>query len=176
VTEDHAVVLLDDEQDEYNLPSDQQFTKTYYWDIRTLANPILKSVFQSSERSIDHNQYIIGDYTYQSNYESGLRILHINRATETLSQVAYFDVYPIRTAAQFNGAWSVFPYYSSGNIAISSINHGLFMVKPNMLAIQELVESGKTYAEKTRNRTSGVVGKVCDSISERISCDAPVLC
>jgi len=175
VTDDHQVALMDDEQDEYNLGSNQQFTKTYYWDIRSLRAPVLKSVFQSSERSIDHNQYIIGNLVYQANYESGLRILSINRATETLSQVGYFDVYPARTAAQFNGAWSVYPYFPSGNIAISSINHGLFMVKANVAAINELIESGETYAEKTRNLTS-VAGGICEAISERIPCPAPKLC
>jgi choice-of-anchor B domain-containing protein len=175
VTEDHQVILLDDEQDEYNLGTNQQFTKTYYWNIASLTNPTLQSVFQSSERSIDHNQYIIGDYTYQANYEAGLRMLRINRSTNTLTQVAYFDVYPARTAAQFNGAWSVYPYFQSGNIAVSSINHGLFMVTPNWAGINKIVESGKPYAEKTRNLTS-VAGSICERLSERLQCDAPVLC
>jgi len=172
LTEDHRVVLLDDEQDEYNLASNSQFTKTYFWDVSNLRAPALRSVFQSSERSIDHNQYIIGDLTYQANYEAGLRILRINRITNQLSQVAYFDVYPARTAAQFNGAWSVYPYFPSRNVAISSINHGLFMVTPNYAAIENLVASGETYAEKSRNLTGGI----CDKISEKLQCSAPVLC
>jgi len=175
LTEDHEVVLLDDEQDEYNLGTNQQFTKTYFWDVRNLRAPELKSVFQSSERSIDHNQYVVGDYTYQANYEAGLRVLHINLATNQLTQVAYFDVYPARTTAQFNGAWSVYPYFKSGNIAISSINHGLFMVTADQFAMAEIVKSGQTYAEKTRNLTS-VAGGICDAISERIPCYAPIKC
>jgi len=98
--------------------------------------------------------------------------LRINRSTNTLSQVAYFDVYPARTAAQFNGAWSVYPYFPSGNIAISSINHGLFMVTPNLAAINQLIESGETYAEKTRNFTCGMDNRVI----ETMQCAAPVLC
>jgi len=131
-------------------------------------------VFTSTETSIDHNQYIIGDYTYQSNYESGLRMLHINRDTHTLTQVAYFDVFPERTTAAFNGAWSVYPYFKSGNIAISSINHGLFMVTPDWSGINRLLESGET-GERTRSLKS-VAGAICDKISEKMPCSAPVEC
>ena len=31
--------------------------------------------------------------------------------------------------AEFNGAWSVYPYFKSENILISDINSGLFIVK-----------------------------------------------
>lgn len=50
----------------------------------------------------------------QANYESGLRILHIDRETYELTQVGYFDVYPPGTTAEFNGSWSVYPYFKSG--------------------------------------------------------------
>jgi len=178
VTEDHRVILLDDEQDEYRLTSNQQFTKTYVWDIDSLTNPTLKSVFQASVRSIDHNQYIIGDYTYQANYESGLRMLKINRAAFTLSLVAYFDVFPSRTTSEFNGAWSVFPYYKSGTVVISSIDYGLFVVKPNWAGINKLLESEVTYAEQTRTREvlSHRNGSVCPALVETQVCVAPSLC
>jgi len=178
LTEDHQVILLDDEQDEYNKPSAQQFTKTYVWDVRVLSQPNLRSVFQSSERAIDHNQYILGDYSYQANYESGLRILHINRATYELTNVGYFDAYPTRTTAQFNGLWSVYPYHRSGTIGLSSINHGLFLVKANMRNIETLVESNTTFAEQTRTRPvlESAVSATCPNVFETKPCDATVQC
>jgi len=177
VTEDHALLLLDDELDEQDEGAEN--TKTYVWNIENLRNPLLKSVFTSSEKSIDHNQYIIGDYTYQSNYESGLRILRINRATETLSQVAYFDVHPISTEAEFNGAWSVFPYFPSGNIAINSINYGLFIASPDWDGINALVASQETYAEQSRTRQVVAVeekGASCPNLVESKACSIPVDC
>lgn len=57
----------------------------------------------------------------QANYESGLRILHIDRETYELSQVGYFDVYPPGTTAEFNGSWSVYPYFKSGKRSWMSI-------------------------------------------------------
>jgi len=178
VTEDHSTLLLDDEQDEYRLATNQQFTKTYVWDIKDLLTPTLRSVFQSTERSIDHNQYIIKNLAYQGNYESGLRILNINQATFTLNQVAYFDAYPARTTSEFNGVWSVYPYFASGNVVVSSINHGLFIVKPNVAAIKELIESQETHAEQTRTRPVIPLrrGAVCPVQRETRACPAPVLC
>jgi choice-of-anchor B domain-containing protein len=178
LTEDHKIVLLDDELDEQDKPEDEQFTKTYVWDVTDLLNPELKTIFQSSERSIDHNQYIIGDFTFQANYESGLRILHIDRDTNVLSLAAYFDVFPSRTTAEFNGAWSVYPYFKSGTVVISSIDYGLFVVRPNWEAIDQLVASGATYAQQTRTRPAavGASGAYCPLRTESRTCAAPVLC
>jgi len=176
VTEDHRVILLDDEQDEYRLASNSQFTKTYVWDIDSLTAPTLRSVFQASVRSIDHNQYIIGDLTYQANYESGLRILRLNRSTFTLSLVAYFDVFPSRTTSEFNGAWSTYPYFKSGNVLISSIDYGLFVVRPRVAEINKLIESQTTYGEQNRTRSVLSDGAVCPALVETRACDAPELC
>lgn len=43
-----------------------RFTKTYVWDVSNLQQLNLRSIFQSTERSIDHNQYIIGNLAYQA--------------------------------------------------------------------------------------------------------------
>jgi choice-of-anchor B domain-containing protein len=178
VTENHELVLLDDELDENGQTPDRQFTKTYAWDVRDLQNPTLRSIFEASVRSIDHNQYILGDLTFQSNYESGLRVLHINEATYELNLVAFIDIYPIRTAAEFNGAWSVYPYFPSGNVVIQSINHGLFVVEPDMPAIRKQIQSKAIYAEQTRSRPVLSVnkGSYCPALVETKTCDAPVLC
>ena len=46
-----------------------------------------------------------------------------------MRKVAYFDTYSADDSASFNGAWNNYPYFPSGNIAISDINGGLFVVK-----------------------------------------------
>jgi len=170
-------LLLDDEQDEQGKPTNQQFTKTYVWDVTNLQSPQLRSVFEASVRAIDHNQYIVGDLSYQANYESGLRVVRINTSTHTLSTVGYFDAYPTRTTTAFNGLWSVYPYFRSGNVALSSINHGLFMVKPNIAAMDALYEN-QTYAEQTRTRPviESMQGAYCPALTETRQCDAPVFC
>jgi choice-of-anchor B domain-containing protein len=178
LTEDHAVILLDDELDENEKPTDEQFTKSYVWDVSNLEMPDLKFIFQHGVRSIDHNQYIIGDYTFQANYESGLRILHINRSTYELKSVAYFDVFPSRTTSDWYGSWSVYPFFKSGNVLISSIDYGLFVVKPDWAAIEPLALSDSTPAEQTRTRPllSAIRGAVCPALAESRSCSANVFC
>jgi choice-of-anchor B domain-containing protein len=85
-------------------------TATYVWDISDMDAPVLKTVFKSEVESIDHNQYIYRGYTFQSNYEAGLRILWLDQETWTLTQTGFFDVYPPSTTAQFRGTWSNYPY------------------------------------------------------------------
>ena len=45
-----------------------RYTKTYIWDIVDLETPTLMNTYYSSQKSIDHNQYVLGNLTYQSNY------------------------------------------------------------------------------------------------------------
>merc|ERR1712079_499289 len=87
--------------------------------VTSLRSPSLDSIFRSSMISTDHNNYVVGDKLYQSNYVAGLRILQIQEDFK-LEEVAYF-VTP--------SAWSVYPYFPSGNIIVSSIPGGLFVLR-----------------------------------------------
>merc|ERR1711879_1032729 len=49
-----------------------------------------------------------------------------------MGEVAYFDVWPDSDSARFNGAWSTYPFFNSGTVIISSIEGGLFVVKPTV--------------------------------------------
>jgi hypothetical protein len=44
--------------------------------------------------------------------------------------VGYFDTNPESDAPSFNGTWSNYPYFPSGNIAVSTFTH-FFMVRPS---------------------------------------------
>jgi hypothetical protein len=90
------------------------------------------STYNGKAESIDHNQYVKGNRTYQSNYRSGLRVLDISdSANGNLSEAGFFDVYPEDDEAEFNGTWSNYPYFASGNIIVSGIEQGLFVVRPH---------------------------------------------
>lgn len=157
LTEDQTIVLLDDELDENKdvtpEPGTQGQTITYLWDVTNLHNPVLKKHYISAEVAIDHNQYVLGDLTYQSNYGAGLRILHIDNANYQLKEVAYFDCLPTNLpTAEFEGTWSNYPYFKSGNVIVSSIEYGLFTVRPNHSEIQVAVDMPASYSEQTRTR------------------------
>jgi len=168
VTEDHTVVLLDDELDEQL--STNKFTKTYIWDVTDLDNPVLRNTYQAAQESIDHNQYILGDLTYQANYESGLRILQIDQANFDLTEVAYFDVFPSRDTANFFGSWSVYPYLPSGNVIVSSIDYGLFVVRPNAAAMKAEGKAKKSYARRYRDIVSKDLEATCPAMQNIKQC------
>lgn len=48
-----------------------------------------------------------------------------------MEEEGFFDTYPSNNNANFNGVWSIYPYFESGVIAISDINTGLYLVKPS---------------------------------------------
>lgn len=129
LTDDQRYFLIDDEADEgkgFN-------TRTYVFDVADPAAPIHIGTHVGSNPAIDHNQYIVQNHTYQANYRSGLRILDISDvASGSLSEVAFFDIYPQDDANEFNGAWSVYPFFASGNVVVSGIEQGLYVLKPNL--------------------------------------------
>jgi hypothetical protein len=46
-----------------------------------------------------------------------------------LAEVAWFDVYPSSDGPGFNGAWSVYPWFDDGLVALSAIEGGLFLLR-----------------------------------------------
>ncbi|CAH0023204.1 unnamed protein product [Clonostachys rhizophaga] len=143
LTPDHKYVLLDDELDEQekNGPAQDQHTTTYIVDVQDLEYPVFRGVYKSPQRSIDHNQYIIDGLSYQSNYGSGLRIVNVTSINDDDSgaqfkEAGFFDVRPEDDAvggeATFHGAWSVYPYFQSGHIVVSSIERGIYSLKHNV--------------------------------------------
>lgn len=132
LTDDHQYFLLDDELDESGLGHP---TKTRVFDISDPTSPALVGSFDSSVAAIDHNLYVKGDFAFQANYRAGLRILKLtDPANANLEEEAFFDIFPSSDAASFNGAWSNYPYFPSGNVIVSGIEQGLFVLRPTSLA------------------------------------------
>jgi choice-of-anchor B domain-containing protein len=128
LTPDQRYLIVDDELDEQEQGGQ---TKTYVWDVQQLDRPSLVGVYNGVAESIDHNLYTVGERVFQANYRSGLRILDSSAVAEgTLSEVGFFDVYPPDDAAEFNGAWSNYPYFGSGVVVVSGIEQGLFVLRP----------------------------------------------
>ena len=128
LTEDHRYFFQNDELDER--AGTQSRPRTLVWDLRDLDDPQVIHTFTGSTTVIDHNLYAKGDSIYQANYESGLRILDISDPTAP-EEVGFFDTYASGDAVAFNGAWSVYPFFNSGTIAVSSIGEGLFLLRPD---------------------------------------------
>jgi choice-of-anchor B domain-containing protein len=127
LTPDHSYFLHGDELDERAFGHG---TRTRIWDVTDLDDPSVLGVFENTTFSIDHNIYAEGRYAFASNYTSGLRIYDLKKvANGTLTEVAYFDVYPESDLAIFQGTWSNYPFFGQkGVVAVSSIDRGLFIL------------------------------------------------
>ena len=128
LTEDHQHFLLDDELDESFFGLN---TTTRIWDVTDLEDPILQTTFSNPVGSIDHNQYVLGDHSFQSNYTSGLRILNIADVNNPF-EAGFFDTYSASNSKSFVGTWSNYPYFASGVVVVSDITVGLFVLQPNL--------------------------------------------
>ncbi len=128
ITEDHRYFLLDDEGDEFNPEFGLTGTRTIIWDIEDLDDPVLVKEYIGPTFTSDHNLYVKGDYAYQSNYVSGLRILDI-RDPENPKEVAFFDTVPYDESPGFNGSWSNYPFFESGTIVVTSGREGVFFLR-----------------------------------------------
>jgi len=124
--EEHTLIYLGDETDEGNFEFN---TRTVILDVSDLDNPFLLEEHFGETSATDHNMYVRGDKIYQSNYSSGMRVLQINDDPENrLEEIGYFDVFPEHNENGYQGTWSLYPYFPSGNVAISSRDEGLFVV------------------------------------------------
>ncbi|MFB6271649.1 MAG: choice-of-anchor B family protein [Salinibacter sp.] len=128
LTEDHRYLYVDDELDERNGLVDS--TRTLVFDVTNLDDPTLVTRFSGTTGAIDHNQYLDGNYAYQANYTSGLRILDVAAPTRP-AEVAFFDTYPASNAPSFKGAWSTYPFFERNIVLVSGIGEGLFVLEPN---------------------------------------------
>jgi choice-of-anchor B domain-containing protein len=126
--DEHEYFYMDDEGDEVS--GLVEGTRTLIWDLRELEDPILVGEYISENPAVDHNLYIRGDRMFQSNYDSGLRIFDISDR-ENIRPIAYFDTVPWGPdGGGMTGSWSNFPYFDSGIVVVTSMNEGVFIVKP----------------------------------------------
>eukprot|EP00924_Labyrinthula_sp_SR-Ha-C_P005512 snap_masked-scaffold_62-processed-gene-0.37-mRNA-1 protein AED:1.00 eAED:1.00 QI:0/-1/0/0/-1/1/1/0/645 len=163
LTGDMRYVFMNDELDEEFETVGK--TTTYIVDVSDLRKPVFGSNFTHRDFSPDHNLYNWGEihkkgwggsppynegnyetppisdrFMYLSNYIAGLRVLDL-QGTPQVSEAAFFDVAPDIEGNVFLGTWSNY-MHPSGNIAISSIDRGLFIVKPrDSILYTELVQT-----------------------------------
>ncbi|CAH0045576.1 unnamed protein product [Clonostachys solani] len=136
-------LFIDDEFDERDAkvgPMTQGLPTTHIFDIRDLENPKYTGYYAGKTRSIDHNQYAVDGYLYQSNYGNGLNVLDVRSVTKdptggSICEAGFFDIYPEDDENEgggtvaFLGSWSSYPYFKSGFILVHTIERGTFVVK-----------------------------------------------
>jgi choice-of-anchor B domain-containing protein len=126
-TEDQSHLILSDELDEQRNGNP---TRTYLFDVTDLDKPVAMPPYDAKTKSIDHNLFVKGNYVYQANYESGLRILDTTGVLTggTLKEIAFFDTFPSLDAADLRGSWTAYPYFKSGAVVMNGTEGGLFIL------------------------------------------------
>ncbi|OAL52974.1 hypothetical protein IQ07DRAFT_347315 [Pyrenochaeta sp. DS3sAY3a] len=169
-------IFLDDEFDERDAkvgPMTQGLPTTHIFDIRDLENPFYSGNWEGKRRSIDHNQYVIDGYSYQSNYGVGLTVLDIRSITEdptggSICEAGFFDIYPEDDEEEgggvvaFLGSWSSYANFKSGFIFVHTIERGSFVVK---MTSKECPKPAVCAADSclTSLRTANVEGRLLES-------------
>jgi len=79
--------------------------------------------------TIPHNLIVRGNYLYASYYYDGLQVYDISEPHNP-QRVAYYptSILP-NIISSFEGAWGVFPYLPSGNILVSDMQTGLYVLE-----------------------------------------------
>ena len=126
LTEDGTKLYLNDELDEGEFGIG---TTIHVFDVSNPADIVYEGAFTNGNPAIGHNLYVAGNLLYSANYRSGLRVFDLSTDPLAPAEVAWFDTFPDSDSANFNGAWSVYPYFASGTVLISDLERGLFMVE-----------------------------------------------
>ena len=103
-------------------------------DVNDLQNLTITATFSSNTIVTPHNPFIIGNTCYIAYYLDGLQVYDVSDPYNPI-QTAYFDTHnqeplggPYPSLA-YQGAWGAYPFFSSGNIAVSDMQNGLFVLQ-----------------------------------------------
>jgi hypothetical protein len=105
-------------------------TRIYTLNLASLRAPTVNVSYTGTTTTTDHNGYTRGNYYYVSHYRRGVVVFDASNP-DNLVEVAHFDNYlaPSSNAAGTDGTWGVYPFLPSGNILVSDIENGLFILR-----------------------------------------------
>jgi len=120
LSDDGTVYAMQDENHGYDVK---------LLDVSDFNNISVLSTFNSGvdPQSMAHNGIIKGDNLYIPYYHDGLRVFDISDPTNPV-QTWEYDTYAPSSHASYKGAWGVYPYLPSGNIIVSDMQTGLYII------------------------------------------------
>lgn len=110
------------------------------YDVQNLMNIVALDRYKraNNNKAIPHNTYVLNDpavtgnnsdYVITSYYTEGVTVVDATRPAN-LVEVGNYDTSPL-FGSGFQGAWGVYAFLPSGNLLISDMELGLFVLKPN---------------------------------------------
>ncbi len=117
--------------------------------IHTFKNPLLAPAHTDAT---PHNPFIKGDILYSSYYEDGLQVWDFSNPTNP-KHIAYYDTYPSNTEYEgFFGCWGVYPFLPSGNIIVSDLQTGLYVLRLDISTVPKVVDEFSIFPNPSMNR------------------------
>ena len=123
--------------------------------------------WSSDSDVIPHNTHVNGDFIITSYYRDGVSIVDVSNPSN-LVEVGYYDTSDDFSGNGFNGAWGAYPWLPSGNILVTDIEKGLFIIEPkytNASFLEGLITDASTGALLS-NVLIDVIGQNISSFSE----------
>ena len=81
---------------------------------------------ENDNQVIPHNTHVKGQYIFTSWYRSGV-LVHDVTYPYNVIRTGQYDTSPL-SGSGFNGAWGAYPFAPSGNIYVSDMEQGLFII------------------------------------------------
>jgi choice-of-anchor B domain-containing protein len=120
LSDDGTIYVMQDENHGYDVK---------ILDVSDFNNISVLATFNSGvdPQSMAHNGIIKDDLLYLAYYHDGLRVFDISDPINPI-QTWMYDTYLPNNHSSYKGAWGVYPYLPSGNIIVSDMQSGLFIL------------------------------------------------
>lgn len=108
-------------------------------DVTDFTNLSIKSTFSSNTGPTPHNPFMLGTTCFIAYYQDGLQVYDVSNPLFP-TRLGYFDTHnqtpmggPYPSLA-YEGAWGAYPYLPSGNVLVSDMQNGLFVLDVSQLS------------------------------------------
>jgi choice-of-anchor B domain-containing protein len=120
LNDDGTIYIMQDENHGYDVK---------ILDVSDVSDITVLATFNSGvdQNSMAHNGIIKGNLAYIPYYHDGLRIFDISDPYNPI-QTWEYDTYSPNNHTSYKGAWGVYPYLPSGNIIVSDMQTGLYII------------------------------------------------
>jgi choice-of-anchor B domain-containing protein len=115
-------------------------------DVQDLSNLTVTATFSTNPGPTPHNPFMVGNICYIAYYQDGLQVYDVSDPVNPV-RIGYFDTQyqtPLGgpyTGQSYSGAWGAYPFLPSGNVLVSDMQNGLYVLDVSQLTgVEELAE------------------------------------
>jgi len=139
----HSSILTDDGQTLIFMDEVPNGLPVKSLDVTDLQNLVVATTFSTGTTATPHNPFMIGNTCYIAYYQDGLQVYDVSDRNNPV-RIGFYDTHyqtamggPYPNPA-YQGAWGAYPYLPSGNILVSDMQNGLFVLtQPTATGISE---------------------------------------